>query len=189
MANFKGHLGTAAALGAVAASAGYYIGHLEPGTAATCFLIACVGGLTPDIDSDNSHSIRIIFNIIAGAILIIFTLLEFVHFGIAAALIFRYVLIWPFRKLSDHRGIWHSVPMAFALGMLIYVIAKHLNDPAAVWYGKFFILGFLIHLIVDEIFAYGKRSQWTALKLWSNKNAVGYLFLYCATPILWILTV
>lgn len=189
MANFKGHVCTAAAIGGIAAGLGYYTSHLDRDVAIACWGLVIVGGVTPDVDCDYSHSIRIVFNVLAGAILVLSTSYGYPVHGILGALGFRYLLIWGFRRLTWHRGIWHSVPMGLACGAAVYALAHWLGEPAAMYYGQFFFLGFIVHLLIDEFFSIDfssmslKNSSGTAFKFWAKYGSWRYFLLYLFTVI------
>ena len=189
MANFRGHIGTAAVVGAGSAGAAWWLGYVDPEQATMCFMLTCLGGISPDIDSDNSHSIRVLFNVMAGAVLLIGQALDYLFFGIVGAVVVRYGLIWPFRKRSGHRRIWHSTPMALAVSSFVYLCAHKLESPVAEWLAGFYLAGFMIHLLVDELHGIGKRSQWTAIKIWHRSNPIGYASLYLLSGTLMYLVI
>lgn len=191
MAGFKGHVQSAAVIGVAGAAVGYHLGYLGGEQAVTCILLAAVGGIFPDVDSDYSHSIRVVFNVLSLAIVVGTALkaFEYLLHGVFAAAFTRYGVIWPFRRISKHRGMWHSIPMGALCAMVVYALATYLGAPVSLWYALFFFAGFITHLVVDEIVAYRNRAErfrWTALKLWSASNPWGYTVLYMALIALFI---
>ena len=89
---------------------------------------------------------------------------------------------------SEEDSCWRSVPLALALGMAIYITSKFFEDPAAEWYGRFFVFGFICHLIMAELREISEPdngSRWTDYKFWSKKNASKYALLYLSAFICW----
>jgi hypothetical protein len=86
----------------------------------------------------------------------------------------RYGLHAIFHRYAVHRGIWHSVVAGIFCGLLtasIFYYALGRHDGVA-WLGAgFLFIGYLTHLILDEIYAVDimgnrlKASFGTALKL------------------------
>ena len=67
MADFRTHLGVAAAGGAVLAHGGWQVGLWELWQGGVVFGLVTFGGILPDIDADSSKAIRLIFNLLAVA--------------------------------------------------------------------------------------------------------------------------
>lgn len=182
MADFKTHW----RVGLVTSTAGACIAHWQ-GLAPPKLLpllVSCgwIGSIIPDIDSDTSKPRRLIFNglsFILPAALIY--RVEWVHqsperavlFGGLCALFVLYPLKWFFGKCTRHRGAYHSVPAALIYGTLCALLAHHEDAPRSlqVAISSVATLGFLTHLILDELWAVDfngnlprrKRSFGTAL--------------------------
>ncbi|MGF1526244.1 MAG: metal-dependent hydrolase [Candidatus Competibacterales bacterium] len=197
MANFDTHLTVAAVVSGVVAinlSLSDVVAHhrlLE------YFVLGVVGGLLPDIDADNSVAFRGAFNIL-GVLLSFwlvfslgsgYSLLELLLVAGACFAAVRYGLCPIFARYTVHRGIIHSIPMGVFCALLTVIVYAHsLGRPIVhSWAcGTFVLLGFLVHLTLDEIYSVDllnrriKRSFGTALKLGSWNNPWGTATLYAA---------
>ncbi|NWF37442.1 metal-dependent hydrolase [Mariprofundus sp. KV] len=197
MANFRTHL-TVAAAGALSATAlvmqAGVISHMQ---ALLLFLLALHAGLLPDIDSDHSIPARILFTIlsVATAVAVIFlcytalSLLPLLALSLLAALFVRLLLLPLFAATTEHRGLFHSLPMALLFGMATLFSGHHLLGWAAAfaWLAAAFVAGgYLLHLLLDELYSVNflgasiKASFGSALTLFSSQSWRSYLFLYGA---------
>lgn len=186
MANFKTHFFTASGLSGVAAIACLKAG-VTPSTETPVLLaLGALGGLLPDIDSDNSVPIRISFNLLAFLLAFLtmfmfigrYTVLELSAIWLGVFLGVRYLVLELFIAFTTHRGAFHSVLAAAFFGLGTVSLAYHVfgRPYYSAWlYGAFIALGFLIHLGLDEAFSVDllgrrlKRSFGTAFKLVSIK--------------------
>ena len=192
MANFQTHFNVAAFGSAVGAGTMYYAGLVDKADATLLFAGGIIGGILPDIDSDNSTPTKIMQYVFAN--LISFFVL-FKYIGMYPIL--NLLLIWIgsfmivmggfilFNKFTSHRGMFHSIPAGlifwFAFSLLFYYIFKF--DYLVSWYfGMFVFFGYLIHLTLDEIYSIDvagrriKKSFGSALKLWSKDIKSTILF-------------
>lgn len=189
MATFRTHM----AVGAIASSglAAVVVGFngIELQHAVGFGLAGVLGGILPDIDSDNSFAIDLVFNLLAVFLAVLFVYWYFDAlsiwklFGIGAgAFIFvRYGIRYLFEKLTVHRGIFHSVLAAIMMGLATTSISHYLlslNELNAWLTGLFVSFGYIVHLILDEIYSVDfsnqriKRSFGSAIKLISTDNPV-----------------
>ena len=141
------------------------------------------GGIAPDIDHDKSIPIRIISS--WTALLLPSMLLWRVQplqepwdrataLWIGLALFIYYPGAWLFKKLSVHRGIFHSLPAALIFGCLLYLLFGPEIDQLdlQVAMGITGCCGYLSHLVLDEVYAVDfegrrlKRSFGSAMSLW-----------------------
>jgi hypothetical protein len=100
------------------------------------------------------------------------------------------IVINLFRKLTKHRGLFHSVPACLLYGLSIILFSTHILhvDSFTAWlFGFFGSFGYFVHLFLDEAYSVDlsnqriKRSFGTALKLFSFQNniaIIGSLMLY-----------
>jgi len=156
------------------------------------FILGIIGGILPDIDSEKSVPTSLFFNFLGPfcAFFVVFShdKYSFIELIIIWMLIFvgiKYVLLYLFTYLTSHRGIVHSVPMGILCWFLTSTILDRLfklNNLAS-WLGGFFLfLGFLTHLILDELYSIDfvnfklKQSFGTALKLgnFNSSSLFGY---------------
>lgn len=184
MANFNAHLTGGALVSGIAAFASYGEGLSSSAETQALFVVGIAASLLPDIDADDSKPARGIFNLTGVVIgfLVAFALagriglLEqvLIWLGVAAAIAFP--VRWAFAKMTVHRGIWHSLLMALVLSLAASVAVDRLLGlaPLIAWLaGAFVLLGYLTHLVLDEIASVDlldrrvKRSFGTALKPFS----------------------
>ncbi len=185
MAGFRTHVGVAATLGV-----GYgYLMHKGVGchweSGVLCATLTAVGGMLPDLDSDTGRPIREIFGLAAAVLpLVVMPRLSQLGLspeGVLACLVLgylfvRYGLAWLFSQLSVHRGMFHSIPAMFIAGLAVY-LGYHTADYKLRMELAFGVmLGFLSHLVLDEIYSVDfngvkltvKKSSGSALKFFSD---------------------
>ncbi len=116
---------------------------------------------------------------------------------LATLLFVRYGLHTAFHKLTSHRGVWHSwiagLACAFATVIIFYYVFDR-PDGVAWLAGGFLLIGFLTHLILDEIYSVDvlgnhiKRSFGTAFKPIDLRNPWGSAVMGAAAVALLFLT-
>jgi len=202
MADFKGHMIGAALVSGVAATALAMGSRLPESSVLGFFTLGVLGGLLPDVDSDTSIPVRVGFNILSvvAAFLLVFsfadqlTLIELILLGLAGFLLVRYGVFSIFAEVTAHRGLIHSIPAAVIAGMLSAILAHSVFALPAVlaWLAAVFVTGgFLVHLILDEIYSVDllgrqiKRSFGSAFNLGSMNNLFGTIGLYAAIAALY----
>lgn len=181
MANFKTHITVAAAVSGVLA-----IGCLGGGIASRndvllYFTLGTIGGVLPDVDADNSVPVRFLFSTLAiiFSFLMMFSkidaysLVELALLWMGAYLVIRYGIFTLFTHFTIHRGVFHSLLAALFFGLCMTSICYHVGNLGKFisWMaGAFIILGYCIHLLLDEIYSVNllgltiKRSFGTAIK-------------------------
>jgi hypothetical protein len=193
MASFYGHFGTGLVLGGAYAAAGAWYGHYDWGVVFLAGATTAIGALTPDLDSDSGRPIRELFGL-AGTVFPLFLIPRLRQSGltveqalcvmIGAYLFIRYGLSRFLKKLSVHRGMFHSIPALFVAGLAVFDVYHHENVLIRLYLAGAMMVGFLSHLILDEIFAVDlrgiprlKHSFGTALKL-TSRSWKATLFCY-----------
>ncbi|MEO0606330.1 MAG: metal-dependent hydrolase, partial [Myxococcota bacterium] len=204
MANFSTHMVGAVAVGVVATSILTAADLMDPTLIGTAVGITALGGLFPDVDSDNSDSIELVFSVMGLAASMPVLAVSLPKLGLLLSLlamgltyvVVRYVLIEPFRRFTVHRGVFHSVPMgAFTLAGITALIYYGVDANALTsWtFGALFGLGFLTHLVLDELYSVDlanqriKRSSGTAFKFFDRDDAIWYGMLYASIPAVFLL--
>ena len=190
MADFKKHMTVSTATGAVLAVAGYQAG--MPLT--TCVLtggLCSVSGMLPDLDSDSGRPLREATTLGAAVVPMLmvdrFQKLQMSDESmvLAAAAIYltiRFVIAEIFRRYTVHRGMWHSLPAAAIVGMVAFLIMSSEDISIRMFKTTGVVLGFLSHLILDEIWSIEfrrgkynfKQSYGTAMKLWGNSRGANF---------------
>jgi len=198
MANFQTHIVVAAAVSMFVGTL-LYGAHLISSTEALCYIfLGLLGGILPDIDSDQSIAIQIVFQMLSAVIAFSVMFAAVTSVGILYAMAlwvliylgFRYGVLKFFSQVTVHRGMIHSLPTAVLFGLFTVILAGeffHANLVAAWLAGSFIFMGFIIHLILDELYSVDlmgatlRKSFGTALTVFSFKEPFGYLALYMIT--------
>ena len=198
MGNFQQHLTCSTATGIVVGGIAYHFG-IDPSACLVAAGLCSFAGMLPDIDSNTSKSFQECLYLTAGVGCIL-AASRLRYYGIdpdlamlGGAVIFlllRFGLGTLIKKYTSHRGMIHSVPVAILCGQLLFFVvtgevAERLVKAAAL------TIGFLSHLILDEVFSIDstgssirlKRSFGTALK-WTNPKKKGlvtglYALIFC----------
>lgn len=169
MAGFRTHITMSTACGIV--YGGFAVQPLGFSTEAG-FLAAgvtAVGGMLPDLDSDSGVPVREMFGLAAAVIPLMFAR-RLMHAGVSsegvlAAMLFGYVFIRyfvanVFRQFTVHRGMYHSIPAMFIAGLCVYLAYHNPNRNVRTMLACGVMLGFLSHLILDEVYS----VDWRGLK-------------------------
>ena len=187
MANFNTHFAVAAGASAVISGVMLSMEVLYPTEAILAFALGTFGGLMPDIDSDNSKAIGIGFSAISLLITILAIFMKsstysIIEMLIMAGVIFsavRFGLTGVFRKISKHRGMFHSIPVALIWGVITAIVMHiffGLSSLLSWVYGIMVTYGYIVHLILDEIYSVDlrnrriKKSSGTAFKFFKLKT-------------------
>lgn len=186
MANFKTHIQFATIGSGLACTALLATQTLSFKEAFMCWLAGTIGGILPDIDSDNSYSLGILFGILtllacAGTIAYSVYKIPIVWVWGLCFLVYcamQFVVRSLFKHFTIHRGVCHSLLAGAAAGLLLTWASYKLGYAATTsWFlGAFLSFGFLLHLLLDEIYSVDfmnvsvKRSFGTAIKLFDYKN-------------------
>jgi uncharacterized metal-binding protein len=203
MANFATHITVAASASAVGGLIYWATGSVSAIQALLLTAAGSLGGMLPDIDSDNSRPVRIVSHlvfVILGFFLIqLFKTHSWIELAILIGifyLAFHYAMIPTFKKFTSHRGIFHSLlaGLFFAILYIVLTFYFYRSSSAFAWLAGFFIFaGFLIHLILDEIYSVDfsnrriKKSFGTALKL-VGRNTQNNLIMAAMIVVLFFLT-
>jgi membrane-bound metal-dependent hydrolase YbcI (DUF457 family) len=205
MADFKTHLGISTLAASAAATTIFCTGVLLPEQVVAVFLLGITGGLLPDIDSDSSVPLKVVFNILAAvlAFLIMFTqrqghsVLELFLIWIGGFFLVKYLVFAVFTRITVHRGMLHSIPCAVLFGLMTSILAWRWrgHTPLVAWTGGCFVTGgMLLHLLLDELHSMNffggaaRRSLGSALKLVSFSDLKTTALIYILIPVLFPLT-
>ncbi|OLF39926.1 MULTISPECIES: metal-dependent hydrolase [unclassified Psychrobacter] len=195
MANFNTHLNVAFMVSGTLSLTVYKAGLVDDSGFLMCAALGTIGGLLPDLDSDNSTPIKLGFNLISFVFafgLVMhwrgeLSLLALMVLWLAGYGFMRYVVFYVFTTMTVHRGVIHSVPYMAILGLaLTYLSHDILHLPLTVswFYGLFLFGGAMVHLALDELYSVNlsnmkmKRSSGTAMKFYQHKDKWWYLLLY-----------
>ena len=201
MANFNTHLNGAFAVSGIAALTIYKTGLIDDSGFLMCVALGTIGGLLPDLDSDNSTPIKLGFNL--ASFMFAFglvmhwrdelSLLALMALWLAGYGFMRYVVFYIFTTMTVHRGVIHSVPYMAILGLGLTCLSYFVMDNALTtswFYGLFLFGGALVHLSLDELYSVNlsgmkmKRSSGTAMKFYQHRDKWWYLLLYAVIAVL-----
>ncbi len=190
MASFETHLMVTTTVVGIATIPLLSSGMITTTEGVVVLFFGVIGGILPDIDSDNSIPIQIAFKILALILPLILVLnfaddMPLLHIAGAwflASLLFYLVFTYIFLPLTKHRGIFHTIAMGIVLGELTTLFMIHslnISDKISLFSGIYISFGFLIHLVLDEIYSVNllgvsfKRSFGSALKIYDKGNIFG----------------
>ena len=206
MANFTTHIAVGTVVSGLAATLTLAADVISQESLVAVTLAGVVGSVLPDIDLKESRPSRALF---AGlAVFLSFCVLFAVanRYSIAEMWIawlgtlalIRYPGHAMFHRFSYHRGIWHSLVaglMFWFVTAIIYHRLLGMHEGVAWLAGGFLFIGYLTHLILDEIYSVDvydtriKASFGTAVKLFDHKHlldsgvvAAACVLAFLATP-------
>lgn len=186
MAGFETHIGVSTVLGIGYGATGYYLGlPIE-----SCLLSAglcSLSGMLPDLDSDSGVPVRETMSLTAAVVplLLIERVRELgwsheiiVLTAAAMYLVVRFGVATIFQRFTVHRGMWHSIPACFTAAFLAFLLVSGYNLDVRLFKAGGVFLGFMSHLVLDEIWSFSvrggrlqvKRSLGTALKFWGKDS-------------------
>lgn len=193
MAGFHTHVATSTTIGVVYGTAGLMAFDQPLTTSILAAGLCGVAGMIPDLDGDTGVPVREVLAAVAAAIpVLMLNCLETWGLGresivLAVAGIYLFVRFGIgglFRKFTRHRGMWHSIPAAINVALITFLITSYQEMDARIFKSAAVFLGFLSHLILDEIYSFDwkrfrmKESHGTALKLFSFNCPVGTVAAY-----------
>ena len=193
MANFSTHLNVASLSGAVLSSVLAINTNIDNKTIFFCFVATIIGGILPDIDHDKSTPLKIMHFVFSNLIAFLVIYKYFAHLKVLEMVLIWFfvnliiaIIFYIFKKTTKHRGMIHSIPAAFLAWFLSsFILYKFFNFDLFNSYliGMFVFIGFIIHLLLDEIYSVDltgrkiKKSFGSALKVCSKNTKIN-LFIY-----------
>lgn len=129
------------------------------------WLMVTIGAILPDMDSDSGVPFHVTFGslslIVGGLVYIVahkHAPQEYI--SVAAWVIGAIGFVWVilgsiFKRFTRHRGMAHSIPAAVLSGLCVFSLATRIgfDEWRAFLLGVALMFGYLIHLILDEIYA------------------------------------
>ena len=170
MANFRTHavfgVVTAGMLSTLTMAANI----VQPHDLVTLAIAGTLGAVLPDVDLEQSRASQALF---AGlGLFFAFTLLfalswkysiaEMWIIWVGTFLGVRFGLHNVFHKYARHRGVFHTILAALFFAAAIAAIQFRLfdADPTLAWLsGAFLLIGYLVHLALDEIYSVDFHGQ------------------------------
>jgi hypothetical protein len=165
MASFRTHIsfGIALSIASVFALASFALVPSEWSLFMLVALAVIVGAILPDMDSDSGVPFHVTFGslaLVAGGVALIYALkiapgdYRIILGAPLLALFVVWIVIgWLFKKFTVHRGMAHSIPAALLSGLIVFSFAVRMGLDAwqAFLVGVALTLGYLLHLILDEV--------------------------------------
>lgn len=181
MADFNTHVFSAAAVVSLGATSCTKLLSLSASEGLMLCVAGMVGGVLPDVDLKYSQPSRVLFSFLGTVAALAwlfasmdkFTGLELWLGAIGIYLAVRIPLWWAFHSIATHRGVLHSLIAAIMAGLLMCAVGwQQLNaTELQSWLlGIFMTGGYLVHLVLDEIYSVDfmgvriKRSLGSAIK-------------------------
>jgi hypothetical protein len=205
MANFPTHIVVGTIVAGSLATLTLAADVIAPENLVAVTMAGSLGSVLPDIDLKDSRPSRALF----AGLAVFFSFALLFHFAphlsivemwtlwLGTLLFVRYGLHTMFHRLATHRGVWHSwiagIACAFATVLIFYYVF-HRPDGVAWLAGGFLLVGFLTHLILDEMYSVDvignhiKKSFGTAFKPIDMRNPVGSAAMAVAAVVLLLLT-
>lgn len=194
MADFKTHISASTLVGIAYGYWGVTSQSMSLETGILAGGLCSVAGMLPDLDSDGGIPLREI-SMFAAAVVPMMMLNRFrdynlSHESMALAAMLIYIVIRFgafefFKRFTVHRGMWHSIPAAASAGLIGYLMMPCESNAERGYKASAVVIGFLVHLILDEIWSVEigvarlrlKKSFGTALKFFGN-DPIANVFVY-----------
>ena len=205
MANFPTHIVVGTVVAGSLATLTLAADVIAPENLVAVTMAGSLGSVLPDIDLKDSRPSRALF----AGLAVFFSFALLFHFApklsiaemwimwLATLLFVRYGLHTAFHKTTSHRGVWHTwiagIACAFATVIIFYYVFDR-PDGVAWLAGGFLLIGFLTHLILDEMYSVDvlgnhiKRSFGTAFKPIDLRNPWGSALMGAAAVALLFMT-
>jgi hypothetical protein len=185
MAGFKTHIATSTTLGVGYAAGAHYFFGVPPETCVLAGGLCSMSGMLPDLDSDSGVPLRESVAFAAAAIPMMMVR-RFERLGMPLEsmilacmviyLVIRFGLAAILKKYTVHRGMFHSLPAALIAGECTFLVFDQENLWLRYFIAGSVVLGFLSHLVLDEIWSIDvrrgrlrlKSSFGTAIKFWGD---------------------
>ena len=205
MANFTTHLVVGTVVAGTLATLTLAADVIAPENLVAVTLAGSLGGVLPDIDLKESRPSRALF----AGLAIFFSFAVLFHFApqlsiaemwllwLGTLFFVRYGLHTIFHRFAVHRGIWHSLIAALTCALatvLVFYYVFGRPDGVAWLAGGFLLVGYLVHLTLDEIYsvdvmgAHIKKSFGTAIKLADFRHPAASVAMTIAAVMLLLVT-
>ena len=185
MAGFRAHITASTALGVGYAAGAHYFFGVPPETCVLAGGLCSVSGMLPDLDSDSGVPLRESVAFAAAAVPVMMIrrferlgmpLETMILTGMGIYLLLRFGLATLLKKYTVHRGMFHSLPAALIAAEVAFLIFDKDDLRLRYYTAGAVLIGFLSHLVLDEIWSISfrrglprlKKSFGTAMKIWGD---------------------
>lgn len=205
MALFRDHITVGALVAAVGVVLLYFYAVVtDPLLLVILFAVSIIGSFLPDLDSDSGIPFYILFGVFTlacGGVVLYYVLANppesiYVLVGAPIAALFGvwFIVGAIFKHFTHHRGMMHSIPTMVITSLLVFLVAKYLEqgETLSLVFALAAGVGFFSHLVLDEIHAENtlsgnpfipRRSLGTAFKFFSSSKPTT-LFTYLLLAVL-----
>lgn len=176
MAGYREHISVSGLCGAGYGACASLILGFTPVQSALAGCLTWVAGMLPDLDADGGKPVREIFGLL-GAVVPLVAIRHLIRWcGSVDGVVLSAIIIYAItryggaatlKRLSVHRGMFHSIPALLIASELTFL--AYFSDSMAVkcLMAGGVAIGFLSHLLLDELYS----VQWSGLRLKLNKSA------------------
>ncbi|MFH1137194.1 MAG: metal-dependent hydrolase [Pseudomonadota bacterium] len=170
MPSFRVHTGVSGVVGMTGALWGMSALNWGPDAALAAGLAGWAGGLVPDLDAAAGRPVRLAAGAVslAAALGALYFLEDLgtppkltAELILGLLLVFNTLGVYLFKRLTTHRGMFHSLPAALTYAAALAAAFGPLVGPALVG-----LAGVLSHLVLDSLMSVSLKP----LKLWSGKT-------------------
>lgn len=160
MASYRGHLAFSTLLGAGYGAAGFWVFGIDPVSCLLAGGLTSASGMLPDLDSDSGVPVRALFGLasvlvpllaIPRMLAMALPVQQIIVALVLAHVVIRYVMAGLFKRMTVHRGMFHSLPMMVIVGLLVFLLYHHVRTDVREYMAGGAMLGFLSHLVLDEL--------------------------------------
>lgn len=204
MANYREHITVSSMLGLGYGLAGVVGLGFNPVQGLLSACLTGLSGMLPDLDSDNGRPVREMFGLLGAVAPLLLVNRVVAWLGLPAdpetimlVIVLLYVVIKYggaefVSRISVHRGMFHSLPALLIAAEAVYLAYPSPRLVVKLYMAGGVALGFLSHLLLDELYSVHmkgaklslKKSSGTAVK-WSGDsllpNVVSYTLMATLT--------
>ncbi len=176
MAGYREHISVSGVCGAAYGTTAALVLGFTPVQGALAGCLTWVAGMLPDLDAEGGKPVREIFGLL-GAVVPLVAIRHLIRWcgsvdGVVLSSLMMYALTRfggaaVLKKLSVHRGMFHSIPAMLIAAELMFLAYASDSVPVKCLMAGGVAIGFLSHLLLDELYS----VQWSGLRLRLNKSA------------------
>jgi len=160
MASYRGHLAFSTSLGIAYGAGAYWSLDLGLGMALAGGCLTAISGMLPDLDSDSGKPVRLLFGVLGVLVPLLLIprlvrmqlpVVEVIAAIVGLYLLIRYVAAGLFKRVTVHRGMFHSIPAMLISGLFVFLLYHNPNTFLRYYLAGGVMLGFFSHLLLDEL--------------------------------------